>query len=73
MNTGLIENLKARILKSIITLSETRQQAAKLKRSIETHADLQHLQSTSLGQVRGCKNVPAPSPCNPAPPLTSMF
>jgi len=45
MNTGLIENLKARILKSINTLSEKRQQTAKLKRSIHTRADSQFYKS----------------------------
>ena len=56
MNTGLIENLnlKARI----ITLSEKRQQTAKLKRSIHTRADSQFLQITTLRQVRGCHSLP---------------
>ena len=53
MNTGLIENLKARI----ITLSEKRQQTAKLKRSIHTRADSQFLQITTLRQVRGCHTL----------------
>ena len=57
MNTGLIENLKARMLKSIIQLSEKRQQTAKLKRSIHTRADSQVLQITTLRQVRGCHSL----------------